>query len=719
LNRIGSALLLGTLCAGVSGCGGGGGGGSTPAGPTPARGCTQGTLSVAPAGGAGSFAIESVPAGLPVTIANPPATTRTATTPTTVTPNASNQATTISVQPSNGAPAFAFLVDERNVPARTLLFDQCADTSGSLASVASSSAARHLSRAKTFDASRLRRVAPQRVAARAQFSATRLIVRYRADALRAAASRGVDIERSAGVARGVDLGASRGGFTTRVVEVRRGDTLTALAARLQARSEVASVSRERLYYKQSAAAVTVDDTYFDTSYQWSLFKIAAPNAWGYATGLPGTGVQIALIDTGADMQAPDLQGKITFAESIINGQTTTGTAAAQDTDGHGTNIAGIAAADTNNGKGVAGVGYNASLQIYKVFPNGTASDMPAYEASASEGDVITAINDAVTHGANIISLSLGTCQASGSDAEDGAVQNALAHNVVVVAAAGNERGGGSGGVAPCTGASSTIDYPAADNGVISVGASKLVDTTTPGDYATATEAVASYSNSGPGLSLVAPGGDPSAADQTASTPDLLHWIFGLYTSTPADPSNHCTPDLDGNCLVLIAGTSQATPHVAGVAALMLAAHPGMTPAQVKQTLIATADDIGDPSQGGGRLDAYRALAATTGDTSPPALPANINFVAFAYTPNGTSVPAIIDVSYPKGVPVARGGTFRVADILPNATGYKIGVWADVNGDGQVDAGDFFGASGVCNASTPCASAAGIVAHPVSSGFTLQ
>ncbi|MDQ2857788.1 MAG: S8 family serine peptidase [Candidatus Eremiobacteraeota bacterium] len=717
MNRIGSALVLSTLCAGVSACGGGGGGGSTPAGPTPAPGCTQGTLSVAPAGGAGSFAVESVPAGLPVTIANPPNGTRSATTPTTATPLASNQATTISVQPSNGAPAYTFIVDQRTAAARTLLFDQCADTSGSLASVSTTGAARKLSSAQTFDASRLPRFAPQRTAARPQFSATRLIVRYHTDALRSAASRGIDVERAVGVARGVDLGRSRGGFTTRVVEAGRGDTFSALAARLQARSEVASVSRERLYYKQSASPVSVNDTYFANTYQWGLFKIATPNAWGYATGLPGTGVSIALVDTGADMSAPDLQGKISFAEAVINGTTTTGTSAAQDTDGHGTNIAGIAAADTNNGNGVAGVGYNATLQIYKVFPNGTATDTPAYQASANEGDVITAINDAVTHGANIINLSLGTCQASGSDAEDAAIQNALAHNVVVVAAAGNERSGG--GTGACAGSSSTIDYPAADNGVISVGASKLIDTTTPGDYTTATEAVASYSNSGPGLSLVAPGGDPSTADQTAANPDLLHWIFGLYTSTSADPSVHCALDSQGNCLALIAGTSQATPHVSGVAALMLAAHPGMTPAQVKQTLIATADDIGDPNQGGGRLDAYRALAAATGDTSPPALPANINFVAFAYTPNGTSVPAIIDVTYPKGVPVARGGTFRVADILPTASGYKIGVWADVNGDGIVDAGDYFGTSGVCTASAPCASATGIVAHPVSSGFTLQ
>jgi len=88
-------------------------------------------------------------------------------------------------------------------------------------------------------------------------------------------------------------------------------------------------------------------------------------------------------------------------------------------------------------------------------------------------------------------------------------------------------------------------------------------------------------------------------------------------------------------------------------------------------------------------------------------------------PNGSNAPKIVDVTYPQGVPVTASGTFRVADIPANAPAYKIGVWYDANGDGRVDAGDYFGSSGPCTAAATCASAAGIVAHPVASGFVLN
>ncbi len=707
----------------LTGCSGGGGssspGGSSPGGVPVIPPATQPvtTPTATPPGApadprATTVSVQSVPAGLGVTITNGSA-SRSATTPTSTTPIVSNFQTLISITPSNGAPAYSYALDQHGAGSRTFLYNQSADTNGSLGTIATSSSARGFTgspvaaqTAQSVEAGLPRRFSRGGLN-RPRESASRVVVRYRAAALRSL-GRAREIETAEGVVRGVDVGPQTGAVVTRVIDVPSGRSIGEFAASLRARAEVASAAPERLYYTQSKTAVTPSDTHFDNLQQWSLFAINAPNAWGYTHG---AGPAIAVIDTGADFNHADLTGpKITFAESIINGVKTSGNAAAQDTDGHGTNVAGIAAADTNNGFGYAGVGFDASLQIYKVFPDSTAANK--YAASANSGDVTQAIYEAVSHGARVINLSLGSCQGAGADPmQRDAVAYALANNVTVVAAAGNERGGGVSDPS-CSNGSSTVDFPAAYDGVIAVGASKLDDSRSPGVPSPAnTEAVASYSNSGPGLTLVAPGGDPTAADMSASSPtDLLHWIAGLYSTTAADPAAQCRNKAD--CRALFAGTSQAAPHVSGAVALMLAANPALGTSQVKTILSATADDIGDPNEGAGRLDAYRALAAVTGDSAQPAVPTNANFVAFAYLPNGTNVPQILDVTFTTGVRVAGNGTFRIADIPAGTAAYKIGVWYDANGDGKVDAGDYFGSSQACVVTAPCTTATGIVVHPV-------
>ncbi len=730
MHRISAALAGIAFVAGATGCSGGGGGSSTPqttttmqppVRSTQAPGTNPGTPApgVPPASSnASTLSIQSVPAGLAVTIVNA-GTTSTATTPTSTTPRQSNTATQVSIVPNNGAAPFTFAGDQRLNGSRTVLYNEAADTNGSIGPIATSSAGRRVDRsAAAFSAaadSALPRSFARGALGKPAFSSTRLVVRYRAAALASAGHRPLDLERSAGIERGVAVGPMTGGVLTRVVDVPADAKLGDIAARMRGRAEVVSATPERLYYKEGSTAVMPSDPRFNDYQQWSEFAIKAPGAWGYTLGSPA--VAIAIIDTGADFNHPDLAGaKITYAESVLSGTVTVGSAAAQDTDGHGTNVAGIAAADTNNSFAYAGTGFNSSLQIYKVFANGTAANK--YNSTANSGDVSEAIYDAVSHGARVINLSLGACQARGGDPmQRDAVQFAIAHNVTVVAAAGNERGGTSDDPA-CSGGSSTVDYPAAYDGAIAVGASKLDDSASPMTFAGAVEKVASYSNSGPGLSLVAPGGEPPDAEVSGSTaPDLLHWIAGLYTSTAADPAMQCGNKSE--CKALFAGTSQATPHVSGVAALMLAANSGLSSAQIKASLMATADDLGDANQGAGRLDAYRALAAVTGDANPPAQPTNTNFVAFAYVPNGSSTPQIVDVTYPAGVRVAANGTFRIADIPQNAPAYKIGVWYDANGDGRVDAGDYFGSSGPCSAAASCGSATGVVVHPVASGFVLN
>jgi hypothetical protein len=165
---------------------------------------------------------------------------------------------------------------------------------------------------------------------------------------------------------------------------------------------------------------------------------------------------------------------------------------------------------------------------------------------------------------------------------------------------------------------------------------------------------------------------------------------------------------------------------------MLSLNSALTPGRIQTILDSTADQIvnatstPEPGQGRGRLDAHRALVAVAGDPSPvPALPAPAfaQFRAFAYTNSGATTPvapAIIDVTFPAGVPVHVDGTFRIADIPAMPTGrYKIGVWIDTDGDGVVDAGDYFGAvTNTCGTSGPCSGATSIKAALVTSGFKL-
>ncbi len=372
------------------------------------------------------------------------------------------------------------------------------------------------------------------------------------------------------------------------------------------RSRMTVVSNDPFYGGFGAPA-----PYYETSStpgQWDMHVINAESGWNdVAASAPvvGTRAPIAIVDTGVDVTHPELMGGtivrtrcfVTFPDSSPQ---TTGVYVT-DTDGHGTNVAGIAAGDTDNGLGFASVTYDAKIMAYRIFPSDPSDptvceqNSPPPQCESNVVDEAAAINDAVQNGAKVVSLSLGgSPPCDPSDPEYIAVENAIAHNVVVVAAAGNE-------------STSALDCPGADPGVIAVGASAVDDSVSGSDA----QYVASYSNylsnNGGGRYLVAPGGDPSGTGD----PDYLHWIENIYSST-AVQAGDCGPDYDSNssvadCKILIAGTSQATPHVAGAAALILAVKPNYTPAQVATALCAGAADIGDPKQGCGQLDAAGAV----------------------------------------------------------------------------------------------------------------
>lgn len=621
----------------------------------------------------------------------------------------------------------------------TIFYNTAADTNGRLASIGAAGQVRSAA-ARTHIPAAVVRIPPRVHPASGRTDPLRIQVRFRAASIQSD-ERLAEIERREGATRARTLGPIHAGVVNRIVWIPPGETPASFAARFRKHREVVDARPLPLRYVQSSTPVFPNDTFYDPVNQWDLSGagtagllgaangIGAPYAWGYTTGRRST--QIAIIDTGADLTHPDLApqsaplgAKISYQVRWVGSEPPypdRGGGAAQDYDGHGTNVSGIAAADTGNGYGMAGTGFNVGLQIYRIFPTPVApgySSNPGYGASTA--DEAAAIFDAMSHHARVINLSLGSCEGQGNPpgpdpTEFDAVEAAVAAGVIVVAAAGNERSGQGGSA--CQSAN-TIDFPAAYPGVISAGATSLRDGGSQNPN-TATEYVASYSNSGPGLSVVAPGGDPLNNNDL----DPLHWVANLYSITIADPSLQCTP-IPGIspplCIALFAGTSQATPHVSGVAALMVSANPALGPGQVKRILESTADNINDPNQGHGRMNAYRALAAVVHDTTNIPPPTASNFVAIAYTVTaGSNKPNILNQTFTSGVPLRTDGTWRIADVGPSAPSFEIGLWFDANGDGIVDAGDYFGNAGPCNGTSPCSAAAAISVTPVPPGFVLK
>ncbi|MBV8642536.1 MAG: S8 family serine peptidase [Candidatus Eremiobacteraeota bacterium] len=392
------------------------------------------------------------------------------------------------------------------------------------------------------------------------------------------------VRNAASTARVLALGTENG-LVHEAITLAAGVDATKAAAALRATSGVVDVASVHRRFLASDGAA--NDPLLSTTNQWYLYITNVdPGAWSVTHG---TGIKAAVIDTGVDETNQDLAAKLDKTESIVDGVITT---SAQDTNGHGTNVSGLVAAQPNNGYGFAGTGWDVHLLVYKIFPDATStSDCQ----SASTADEAAAIRDAVANGAAVINLSLGSPQSSGADtAEQQAVAYAQQNGVIVVAADGNE------------GPGQPPDYPAAYANVVAVGASAVMDSTANSYTSITSETVASYSNDTP--TLVAPGGDASSG----SDGDILHWILGYGTTTAGLPGDRCT-NSGGVCEVLFNGTSQATPQVTGAVSLLLAKHGGrgsLSASQVITDLRTSAHSIGVSStrQGAGRLDVNALLA---------------------------------------------------------------------------------------------------------------
>ncbi|MCG5217676.1 S8 family serine peptidase [Streptosporangium soli] len=289
----------------------------------------------------------------------------------------------------------------------------------------------------------------------------------------------------------------------------------------------------------------------------SVPMIGAPQAW--AGGHDGTGVKVAVLDTGIDATHPDLAGKIADSRSFIPGQEV------RDGHGHGTHvastIAGSGAAANGTHKGVAP---GAQLIVGKVLDD---------TGSGLDSQAIEGMEWAVAGGAKVVSMSLGSGPTDGTDPMSQAV-NALSGSsgALFVIAAGNLGASGT----------ETVASPGTADAALTVAAVDKDDKWAP------------FSSQGPrvdgGLKpdIAAPGVAITAARAAGTT-----------MGTPLN--DHYTA---------AAGTSMATPHVAGAVAIMAQQHPDWTGAQLKAAVMSTAkdDELGAYKQGAGRVDLARAHA---------------------------------------------------------------------------------------------------------------
>jgi subtilisin family serine protease len=310
-------------------------------------------------------------------------------------------------------------------------------------------------------------------------------------------------------------------------------------------------------------AVVPDDTLFPS--QWGPSRVNAPHAWDMSVG--GSRPLIAIVDTGVDYSHPDLGGKLLPGATFVNGTTT-----AADDYGHGTHVAGIAAAESNNVTGVAGMAWaNPILPVKALDSSGSGT----YSAIAQ------AIMYAADSGATVINMSLGGSYDSQTLRD--ACQYAYNKGCTLVAAAGNQN-------------SYVMCYPAAYPTVIAVGATDQSDTR------------AYFSNYGPQLSVAAPGVDILSTMPTGLV--TLNTSYGYSTMYDS-----------------LSGTSMATPHVAGLAALLLSVNPSLGPDGVRNVLQRTALDLGDlgwdEQHGYGRIQADAAVAEALHpsplDATPPSV----------------------------------------------------------------------------------------------------
>ncbi|CAL9420018.1 S8 family serine peptidase [Streptomyces collinus] len=442
-----------------------------------------------------------------------------------------------------------------------------------------------------------------------------------------------------------------------------------VVAAYQADPQVAYVVPDRL---NKPTAVTPNDTEY--SKQWDLFESTAgmnvPAAWDTTTG---SGVTVAVIDTGyvahSDLAANIVGGYDFISDTAVsvdgNGRDSNPAdpgdwyndnecgqgIPASTSSWHGTHVAGTIAAATNNGKGVAGIAYGAKISPVRVLGKCGGYDSDIIDAITwASGGTVSGV-PANTNVAKVINMSLGGGGAC-SSATQSAINGAVNRGTSVVVAAGNEN----------TNASSSS--PANCSNVITVAATNRAGSR------------ASYSNYGTVVDISAPGGETRT-----STANGILSTLNSGTKTPSSEN-----------YTYYQGTSMATPHVAGLAALMKSANSALTPAQIESAIKANARALPGTCSGGcgaGLADAAKTVQAVKGGTSTGTTFSSTTAVAIP--DNGAAIESPISVTGRSGnapsalqVGVDITHTYRgdlVIDLIaPDGSAYRLKAAASDSAD---------------------------------------
>ncbi len=362
---------------------------------------------------------------------------------------------------------------------------------------------------------------------------------------------------------------------------------------LKALQQDPAVAAVALNHIRRASRVPNDEFF---GLQWNLTQIRAPQAWDITQG--EATVRVAVLDTGIIAGHPELDSLIDAdGFDFISDPTIAGDGDGPDSnpqdvgDGeilgessfHGTHVSGTVAAETDNGVGIAGVSWNTRLVPLRVLGKGGGTDFDIVQAiryaaglSNSSGRTITPVD--------VINMSLGSAGSCADSALEAAIQAARAAGVIVIAAAGNE-------------STDLPSVPASCAGTVSVSATDI------------NEQLAFYSNFGSSIDVAAPGGDGSQDQNNDGFGD------GILSSFFNEEFREFT-------LAFQNGTSMAAPHVAGVAALMKAQAPSLSPADFDALLASGAQtrDLGSSGRdnrfGHGLIDASLAVRAATTAPEP-------------------------------------------------------------------------------------------------------
>lgn len=338
-------------------------------------------------------------------------------------------------------------------------------------------------------------------------------------------------------------------------------------------------------------------------FQWHYPQINLPQTWDLTTGANAI---VAVIDTGVALSHPDLQGQLVDGYDFIKDPVSAGDGDGIDRDPndpgdrsnpdgsssfHGTHVSGTVAAATNNSVGVVSVAFGAKVMPLRVCGQFGCTDYDIEQAARFAAQLPNDSSTIPARRADVINISLG---GPGSSTASQAVYDQVrAAGVVIVAAASNE-------------ASSIPSFPAAYPGVIGVSAVDINKNLAP------------YSNFGPWVSVAAPGGNTARDVNGDGKPD------GILSTVAVDSGGTLVNDY-----VIWQGTSMATPHMAGVVALMKSVAPNLTPADIGSLLTrgSLTEDIGasgkDDQFGYGLINAYKAVVAAADTGGNPVNPTPI------------------------------------------------------------------------------------------------